>query len=77
MKFNYTRLDSDLTLVYKNFTPPGSLKTITLDRKLTKTDLSDLTEMPGFKVSWYYSGDDELIPYPKYLTQKNTQNLIR
>ena len=77
VKVNYVSIDSDLTIVQKNYSPPGSGKDIILERKLTKTDLSKLTEMPGFKVSWYYSGDQEVASDPKYLTNKNTGNFIK
>ena len=77
VKVNYVTIDSDLTIVHKNYSPPGSGKDIILERKLTETDLSNLTEMPGFKVSWYYSGDQEVVSDPKYLTNKNTRNFIK
>ena len=77
MTFNYARLDADRSLVYKNFTPPGYSRTISLERKLTETILSDLTEMPGFKVTWYYSGNEEVLSQPKYLTYDITKQFIR
>ena len=77
VKVNYVTIDSDLTIVQKNYSPPGSGKDIILERKLNKTDLSNLTEMPGFKVSWYYSGDQEVVSDPKYLTNKNTRIFIK
>ena len=70
-------IDAEAMISYKNFTPPGSVKMITLERKLTMTDLSNMTKMPGFKVSWYYSGDEEVVSQPKYLTQMKTKYFIR
>ena len=76
--FNYVLLGADQTVAYKNFTPPGLYpRSIEMTRKLTETDLSNLTEMPGFQVSWHYSGDEEAVSQPKYLTYDITKHFIR
>ena len=49
--------------LYKNFTPPGDIDKFTIlnrDEMIKIADLKkqDLKQMPGFKLSWYYTGID-------------------
>ena len=78
MKLNYQTVDADMTIIYKNFTVSPYLEPVTLERKLTETDLSNLTNMPGFKVTWYYSGgDEEVVSQSKYLNEDMNKYFIR
>ena len=64
--------------VLKNFTPPGKPKLINFIRKVIKEDIKreNLEYMPGFRMSWYYSGMD-FLPEPKYSEEKLTRLFVR
>ena len=59
----YDEVDPKGRYVYKNFTPPGKTSKYTnLYRKRLKVadlEKQDITEMPGFRITWYYSGIGE------------------
>lgn len=46
--------------IFKNYTKPSTQIIIRLDRQINKEDISrqKLQKMPGFRVSWYYTGID-------------------
>ena len=72
---NYIMLDGDSTIVHKSYTPPshygdGGKRLITFNRDVSEGELSgmDMDMMPGFRLSWYYTGmeftPDPLMEFP-------------
>ena len=52
-------LDAGLSSATFNFTPPGVVRLIGMSRNnitIEETKTMDIESMPGFKVSWYYTG---------------------
>ena len=57
--------DADQTTLYKNFTPPGEERFLYLSRYVSsdeEVDQQKLEMMPGFRLSWWYSGVAEITP---------------
>ena len=58
-------IDGNIEKISKNYTPPlakyGHSRTVKLRRKVALKDVRKLklSQMPGFKVTWYYSGSTE------------------
>ena len=61
------KIDFDQNTVYKNFSPPMEDFSMEYSKQLTITnDVAISTKiniMPGFRLSWWYTGDD-IIPEP-------------
>ena len=73
----YTNLET--TNFSKTYNPPGSYEKIFYtDRSVSMKDVSKqiLTLMPGFKLSWYYSGM-KVESYPYYAGYFSTKLFIR
>ena len=74
----------DGILNYRNFTPPGTgynrAREIILDRLVPHDEVKKmwmyLDLMPGFNVSWFYSGVDIEVD-AKYSTEKRTKYFVR
>ena len=84
--YDNTGMDSDtieaeLTSIFSNFTPPGaSNRSIFLSRSnINEEDVrnSELEAMPGFRLSWYYTGlDDNVSPDPKFSDSEENQLFV-
>ena len=68
-------LDANKTTVYTNFTPPPQEAFLQLARDVNNIDLmtTKLDVMPGFKLSWWYTGAD-VKPYPKFKDDLGIKN---
>ena len=72
------QLDDDKTTFYANFTPPqkapNKSRRISLTRNLRseEVDKQRLDQMPGFRVSWWYTGTEEVTPEDTF-TYKNIE----
>ena len=77
---DFTDLDADQTTAYTNFTPPGPgyLKSMSLSRDASSKDFETqkLKLMPGFRISWWYSGG-EVTPDNKYKDEEMTKQFVR
>ena len=63
----------------KTYNPPGSYEKIFYsDRTISMEDIKkqSMALMPGFKLSWYYSGM-KVEPYPYYTNYVTTNTLVR
>ena len=74
-------IDVDITQTKYNFTPPKPFIgyfDIRLDRDVLLTEVRQqkLTQMPGFKFNWYYSGM-EVVKQEIYNTNSNTKAFVR
>ena len=71
-------LDAEQTTVYKNFTPPVFRRYMTLQRDVSYKDVETqkLDLMPGFRISWWYSGE-EFTPDNKYKDNWMTKKFVR
>ena len=72
VRIEYTDLDSGLTTANKNFTPPGyEGREIRLTRDVTSDEIETqkLDVMPGFRISWWYSGV-KIIPQKHRQTER-------
>ena len=77
-------LDDNQTNVYKNFTPPLDINDyrdysyIRLARVVSFEDVKSqkLDAMPGFRVSWWYTGA-KVTPENKYRDDEKTKQLVR
>ena len=72
-------IDLETKKCSKTYNPPGSYEKIFYtDRSLSMKDVSkqSLTLMPGFKMSWYYSGM-KVEPYPYYVGYHDTKTFVR
>ena len=84
LKIDGRLLELELTSDSTNFTPPGPptdsrfrYRWINLNRYYTKNDLKNIEigRMPGFRLSWYYTGlDNSVSPDSKY--SKNEMNQL-
>ena len=65
--FGLGSLNSEVTSVYKNFTPGAMVRTVKLTRKIKSTEIVNIKmdKMPGFQFSWWYTGS-EVTPDPRY-----------
>ena len=70
-------LEANQTTVYANFTPPENTL-ISLIRDVSMDDLltSKLDVMPGFILTWWYTGA-EIEPYPKFEKKELNNDFIR
>ena len=71
--FGYMSAES--TTAYTNFTPPTFYRNIRLTRKISYENVKKqkLDKMPGFRFSWWYSGE-EVIPEQKFKDEENNKN---
>ena len=71
-------LDADETTVYTNFTPPDTYRQMTLQQDVSSEDVETqkLDLMPGFKLSWWYSGAD-VTPDNQYEDDEITKQFVR
>ena len=71
-------LDAEQTTVYKNFTPPGEYKHVSLSRDVTFEEIETqrLDLMPGFKFSWWYTGI-EVTADNRYAYKEGTKQFVR
>ena len=71
-------LDDGQTSAYTNFTPPGSVQHLEHLRDVSTKDIDAqiLDIMPGFKLSWWYTGAN-VTPDNKYKNDVITQQFIR
>ena len=82
IKYEYF-LDPEQTIVYKNFTIHSSDYTtpvgVHLSRSVSSWDveLQKLDVMPGFRLSWWYTGATEVIPDSFYEDEKLTKHFVR
>ena len=68
-------VDDDVTMI--NFKKPKVYKTISCKIRVPKSvDLGRAKKMPGFRVSWWYTGAD-IVPYRKFADNRYTQDLRR
>ena len=76
--FDNGYLDADQSTTYTNFTPPGSNRSMFLHRRVSTEDVETqkLDLMPGFNLSWWYSGA-EVTPDKKYKNEGNTKQFVR
>ena len=68
-------LNEDINHISKNYSPPGSIgKSIRLARGVSLEDVrnQNLKLMPGFRLTWHYSGMDFYQPEPEYFGDGNT-----
>ena len=74
-------LDTEQTIVYKNFTILNStdFKVIYLSRSVSSTNVEQqkLDVMPGFRLQWWYTGAAELKPDSSYQDAKLTKHFVR
>ena len=70
--------DADRTTVYTNFTPPGYSRDMILSRDVSSEDVETqkLDVMPGFRLSWWYSGA-EVTPDNNYKDEDMTKQFVR
>ena len=78
---DFTFVDADKTTTYNNFTPPADeygYKYMRLSRDVSSEDVETqrLDVMPGFRVSWWYSGA-EVTPWNKYKDKEITKQFVR
>ncbi len=83
VRIDHTDLYSGLTTVYKNFTPPVvneyGYREMALSRDVSSEDVETqrLDLMPGFKLSWWFSGA-EVTPENKYYIDEDiTKQFVR
>ena len=69
------KLDANQKTFYANFTPPPNKAWIQLWRDVNINDLMamKLDVMPGFRLSWWYTGDN-VTPHPKFKDEKYRLN---
>ena len=64
-----------------NYSPPGTERDISLKREVLPADIlkQRLSQMPGFKITWYYSGMDveSSQPYSNALPDPQTRAFVR
>ena len=76
----FDRITADQKTAYTNFTPPGSVKEMILNRKVLRYDEEVLTQklhlMPGLRFSWWYTGAD-VTPDNKYKDEEMTKHFVR
>ena len=67
----------------QNCTPSGycerDISYIVLKREVSLRNLNEvqMNEMPGFKISWLYTGTFKTDAVPMYANEKRTKNLVR
>ena len=69
-------LDAGLTSASFNFTPPGVARVLLNRDQIVEKDLTniELESMPGFQLSWYYTGlGDNMTPDSKFSGLQPTQ----
>ena len=51
-----------------NFTPPGGEKSFELDRGVSLQEMENqkMNLMPGFRITWYYTGIEDKQPYREW-----------
>ena len=71
----HANVGAEIQNMNKTYKPPGFHQTVTLARKVTAKDLKreNLYLMPGFKLTWYYSGG-QVEPEAAYTNQKSHMN---
>ena len=70
----------DQTTVYKNFTPPGSIHIFYLEQSVSSDEELDqqlMDVMPGFRLSWWYTGEAEITPDATYKYYEEDKLFIR
>ena len=73
-------IDADQTTVYKNFTPPGSYHTLYFEQDVSsdeELDQQKLDVMPGFELSWWYTGAAEMTPDNHYKYHEHNKLFIK
>ena len=73
-------LDDDKTTVSTNFTPPKSSRKLILNRHVSSEEVDtmamELGVMPGFRFSWWYTGED-VKAEPKYKDEEISKQYVR
>ena len=72
-------LDSNISVAFKNFTPPGTtwkVNTMSRDVSSSVVEKTKLALMPGFQFSWWYTGD-EVTPERQYKDDTITKLFVR
>ena len=78
-RFDSVFLDPELTIYTKNFTPPPTyIPMIRTKRKVSKVDIKnlDMKLMPGFNITWYYSGNSGPLDEPVVRKKARTVNKL-
>ena len=81
-------VDFDQNVVYKNFSPPmeefspenSRQLSVTRDVPVSYLTATKMNLMPGFQLSWWYTGDEvipePLFPYLKHNTKKDLKSIF-
>ena len=69
---------ADKTNASRNFTPPAYRRSLNFNRAVSSEDVeqSKLDVMPGFRLSWWYTGA-EVTPERKYKDEEMTKQFVR
>ena len=69
---------ADKTNASRNFTPPAYRRSLNFNRAVSSEDVeqSKLDAMPGFRLSWWYTGA-EVTPERKYKDEEMTKQFVR
>ena len=67
LRLFHTNVNIETKNISKTYSPPGFKQTVTMGRKVIGKDIQrqNLDLMPGFKLTWYYSGG-RVEPEAKY-----------
>ena len=72
----YDDIKADVQEFEKKYTPPKRYQYIRLNRWVEGFFLQNLDKIPGFNVTWYYSGM-EVTPWAKYYNSDSTIGFVR
>ena len=73
-------IDDNLTTVYKNWTPPGKDHVLSLERYwISEEEVNQqrLEVMPGFRLSWWYTGVANVKPDDRYKYYEHNKLFVR
>ena len=72
-------LEANQTTAYRNFTPPSYEKQIKLSRDVTsdEVDRMKLKIMPGFRFSWWYTGETDVKLDALHKDREVNKNFVR
>ena len=78
---DYYNIPPAENLILKSYSPPASkeYQTFTLDRDVNKEDLTreDMEHMPGFRLSWNYTGIENVESDKKYVNESYHSEFVR